>query len=34
VWVDDADCRLGFRITERTVVLDSDRIDTALAIPL
>ena len=34
VWVNDADCRLGFRIRERTVVLDSDRIDTALAIPL
>ena len=34
VWIDDAESRLGFRITERTVVLDSDRIDTALAIPL
>ncbi len=34
VWVDDVESELGFRITERTVVLDSDRIDTALAIPL
>ena len=34
VWIDDPTSSLGFRITERTVVLDSDRIDTALAIPL